>query len=346
MTGIYAARSAAVRLEIAGVDVTGDLSPYLESLTYTDNEDETEDSLSVVLADRDKVWLTRWLSSVAAAGASELPIKAWIERRGDRFDGLYCGSFSLTGIDVKEPGGEVTLKASSLGYDNGLRQTKNSRAWVGYTLGGVVRDIAGPAGLSVMMEAEDFRLDDHVEQTEQSDMAFLNDLCNLYGLSMKVTDGKLVIFDQSVYERRDAVDAITRGDLSYTKINLTMGKASEKYKSCRVSYTDPVTGQVISGTATDGKVMSKNDRSLNLTYKASSPEAAQRIASAMLRRANLLEKCARIEMPGNPYMVAGSMLTLSGFGPWDGSVMIASATHKVDAKGGYTTTVVTREAGR
>lgn len=52
-----------------GTDITDDISPYLLSLTYTDNEEDESDDLQIKLQDRSAVWLTEWLSEAVNAQA-------------------------------------------------------------------------------------------------------------------------------------------------------------------------------------------------------------------------------------------------------------------------------------
>ncbi len=51
------ARRTSVSAAFDGVDITEDIKPYLLSLTYTDNEEDTADDLQIQLQDRESVWL-------------------------------------------------------------------------------------------------------------------------------------------------------------------------------------------------------------------------------------------------------------------------------------------------
>ena len=57
------ARRTEIRLKFKGIDITRDLERYLLSMTYTDNEEDKTDDISLTLDDRGSKWLTKWLNT-------------------------------------------------------------------------------------------------------------------------------------------------------------------------------------------------------------------------------------------------------------------------------------------
>lgn len=53
-----------------GVNITSDISTYLLSVTYTDNEDGETDDLQIKLQDRPGIWLKSWLSAALSAAVT------------------------------------------------------------------------------------------------------------------------------------------------------------------------------------------------------------------------------------------------------------------------------------
>lgn len=49
-----------------------------------------------------------------------------------------------------------------------------------------------------------------IEQSEKSDSAFLYEVCKSYGLSMKVFNSKIVIYDQTAQEKKKSVATLKR----------------------------------------------------------------------------------------------------------------------------------------
>ena len=65
------ARRTVVRLTFDGVDISADINRYLQSLSYTDNEQAETDDLQLTLDDREGVWLGNWLNTPAASKGAE-----------------------------------------------------------------------------------------------------------------------------------------------------------------------------------------------------------------------------------------------------------------------------------
>lgn len=66
------ARRTVVRLTFDGVDISTDINRYLQSLSYTDNEQDETDDLQLTLDDREGVWLGNWLNTPGASKGAEL----------------------------------------------------------------------------------------------------------------------------------------------------------------------------------------------------------------------------------------------------------------------------------
>lgn len=66
------ARRTDCSVVFGGTDITAEIRPYLLSLQYTDNEEDSADDLQIQLQDRDGLWLQKWINTAihtAAAGA-------------------------------------------------------------------------------------------------------------------------------------------------------------------------------------------------------------------------------------------------------------------------------------
>lgn len=64
------ARRAYVRVKFEGADITKNISPYLISATYTDNEEDKADDFQLQLQDRESVWQEKWLNEAIEAAVS------------------------------------------------------------------------------------------------------------------------------------------------------------------------------------------------------------------------------------------------------------------------------------
>jgi phage protein D len=176
-----------------------------------------------------------------------------------------------------------------------------------------------------------------------SDIAFLSQLCHNAGISLKVSNNIIVLFDQATYEAKQEVFTIVKGSGAYTKYKLRSGKADKKYTSCRVSYFDPATKKTIQATAyvDDYDADDKNNQHLEITAKVSSIGEAQALARKLLRLKNKYEYTVSFTLPGNPDLVAGVTGRLSGWGAFDGKYIIKQAVHSTGSSG-YTTQIKLR----
>ena len=337
------ARRTAVSVTFDGADITKNIALYFKSLTYTDDTDDMADDLKIVLQDRGRLWLEKWLTeAVEAAAGGKLSISAVITPENwKKTEKLKTGAFELDSVDASSPPAEVTISAASLAFSSSLRQTKKSKAWNNYNLSGIASEIAAAGGMSCMYESSVNPSYDRVEQTKQSDIDFLKKLCQDAGISIKATDGKLVLYDQATYEAKAPVLTIENGAKGgYIKYKLHSGSADTQYAKCRVRYQDPGTGTCIEGTAEDSSV--SGDQCLEITAKVGSVGEAQTLAKKHLRLHNKLAKTATFTLPGDVGLVAGVTVELKGWGGWDGKYIVTRAVHTIGS-GGYTTQISIRK---
>lgn len=359
-----AARRASVRIVFDGADITEDIKPYFLSLSYKDSEEDGSDALQIDLEDRDSIWLQSWLEkAISATAASKLKVSATItpENWGDG-GSLPTGSFELDSVEAAGPPATVKVGGVSMGYSSPIRQTKKSKAWENYKLSAIAGEIAGNGGLSLVYESDSDPFYERVEQTKESDIKFLSDLCHDAGISLKCSDGQLVLFDQAAYEAKPPVLTLRRNNGrilpaapqaygaygkdpncgEYIEYRLSTGAAETQYGSCRVSYADAATGQLIEGKATAEGEDGKSGQCLEITAKVKDASEAQALAEKHLRLHNKFNRMASFTLPGDTGLVAGVTVKLEDFGGWSGKYIVKQAEHTVSTSG-YTTSITLRK---
>lgn len=275
-----------------------------------------------------------------------LDIGASIILQNEKSDGkdkiLDCGSFELDGIDFDGPPATVNIKSTSLSFRKSIRQTKKSRSWESYYLSGILAEMAGNSGMAYMFLADVDPFYNRTEQIGMSDIAFLTHLAHNVGASVKVSSNIVIIYNAD--GSGDSIRTITRGDGSYLKWKLRSGESDTKYHKCHVSYTDPETGKVIEGTAESGERAKdgENEQILEIKAKTSSSGEATALAEKKLQLANRFENTASFTLPGDPYLLAGCVVTLKKWGAWNGDYVIYQAKHSV-SRSGYTTQINLRK---
>lgn len=275
-----------------------------------------------------------------------LSISAVIALQNPNSDGkdkvLDCGQFELDGVDASGPPSVITIRATALPFTSQIRQTKKTKAWESYHLSGIVEEMASANGMSCMYLSENNPFYRRVEQYATSDILFLQTLSRAAGLSLKVTNNIIVLYDQASYEANKTVLTIRRGDKSYTKWKVGTSEAGTHYTSCRVSYATSA-GKLIEGIAKveDYDAESTTNQQLEIRAKVSSRAEADVLAAKMLRMHNKYQKTATFTMPGNPALVAGMTVQLEDWGGWSGKYIISEAQHIVS--GSYTTQIKLRK---
>lgn len=152
--------------------------------------------------------------SSSDSGEGGLKIRATITACNWHSDGkdeaLDCGEFELDSINASGPPDIITIKATGLPYTSQIRQTKQSKGWEKYKLSGIANEMAKKNGMQSQFLAKQDPEYKRVEQYRCSDIDFLSQLCHDAGLSLKCTDGKIVIFDQKEYEGKDSASRLWR----------------------------------------------------------------------------------------------------------------------------------------
>ena len=152
------------RIELDGVDLTARIRPRLVSLTLCEERSGDADQLDIVVDDSDG------LLAIPRRGVS---IALMLGREG--FGMVDKGTFT---VDEIEHGGApdlLTLRARSASMVSALRIRKE-RSWHQKTIGDIVTTIAGEHSLVPRVGRFKDVVIDHIDQTNESDVAFLNRL--------------------------------------------------------------------------------------------------------------------------------------------------------------------------
>lgn len=263
MSAASDAKRTLVTFVINNADMTKDINERLLSMSFTDVEDGGADDFEMTLEDRDgKVigsWLNTEINRRAKANknkADKVEIRPTIHQKNWNGDGkdisLRCGTFTLDDIDMKGPPCTVTMRASAADFSAGGRRTKRSKAWEKTTLKKIANVIGARDGYSVMYLTDRTIQYTRVEQSKQTDTAFLQKLCTRAGLSMKITNATIVIFDAAEYEKKTEVRTIEKGDGSYGSFQFGAKLSDSCYDACVVTYDNAETGKTYKGSYPEG----------------------------------------------------------------------------------------------
>ena len=124
------ARQTAINVYIEDVDVTASVTPYLASLSYTDNEEGETDDLQIKFEDRDGTWLNTWLGKTV-----ESAVSGYKETGNASSGGCYTVS-AKAGVNVHSRPGSQYYVYGSLSYGAKVSVKSVSGGWANITYGG------------------------------------------------------------------------------------------------------------------------------------------------------------------------------------------------------------------
>lgn len=323
------ARRIDLSLQYDNKDISKDISRYVESIGCADNASGQSDDFQLNLEDRAGYWQGDWFPEKGARLTVDLIARNW---RADADEIKYpCGQFEIDEIELSGKPDKIKIKALSVFVAGTLREAR-SKGWESITIKGIAEEIAGRHKLNLMYDAQYNPMIDRKDQNEESDLSFLRQICTDAGLCLKVTDGKIVVFDEADYEAKDAVLTVKKNDFSsYTFTT----KITEVYKSCEVSYKHEKQGVKIVGSFTAPDVTG-TEKTLKVNQNVSSIAEAERLAKKKLREKNRSQNTAKATVKWNPDIAAGSVIEVKDFGKFDGFYFVDKVTHNVRTSGGST----------
>lgn len=356
----------------AGTSVTQDILPDLLSFTYDDKETNEADEISLTLKDPTGKWASKWKPDGGEV------VRAYIASGtvdGKKGRELFCGKFFVDSLRTSGSPRVFEMRAVSIPLNTPIRRKMVTKAWEKKTLKGIAQEIATAAKVKLLFDSQDNPSYDRQDQKAESNLRFLSRLCEDAGLSIKVTDSQIVIFDQAFYEKKKPVKTLKLGVSDILSWDFE-SQQSETYKTCTVSWRDPKKKQkgssggynmdlekgdsgddpeydmdlqkvkkkvnvaVNTYTYTDPNV-EDNGQEYQVKKRAASLDEAKRIAKATLRKLNLRSVTGGLSLVGDTSLVAGVVVELKGFGSFDGRFYIESASHSVSTSG-YVTSISVR----
>lgn len=329
------ARYAAVNCLYNGKDISADLAAFMKSFSVREVLSGEADSAEITLEDREELWQGDWMPDRGALLDVKMSVGNW-EAPGD-FRTLPLGKFEVDEITNTGPPNEAKIRLVSIPNASNLRSVEKTRAWEKTKLSRIIKDIADGAEMESYYDAEEDPIQERAEQSEETDLSFLQKLCKDAGLALKITDKKIVVFDISKYEQADPVMQITKGQQSVLSFECRT-TIHDIYKACHVKYKHAQQDEMIDYTFTDPK--RKEGQTLQVNEKVDSLEEAEKLAKKKLHEKNLEEVAVSLTMVGNFALLASNTVQLVGWHTYDGKYLIMRSTH--DIGNGYTTKIELR----
>jgi hypothetical protein len=319
------ARTSSVVVKYNDKDITKTITDYIEGFEYKDNASGSADTVSLKLNNRSGKWSGSWIPVQGDSIKTIIKLTNW-KKEGDNRK-LDCGFFLIDDLAFSGPPEIATIGGISTPINTNFNVTKKSKTWKKTTTKGILSSIAKTAGIGLYYSGEDYTIDE-IEQSDQEDVNFAFNLCNTYNLALKLYNKKMVVFDQTEYEKKSANLTIKRENCESWSAVKGM---TRQYDGVSISYTDSKTNKTLSYKF----MLTNGSRILKVNEKAESLQDAEVKAKAKLLEHNRQCQTMSVKVKGDITYIASKCVNMSGFGKLDGKYYIDTVTHQKDANSGY-----------
>ncbi len=303
-----------------GVDANIHISDVLSEFQYNDSTEES-DSISITIGDADEKWSGAWMPEKGDKLSAGINLDNWEEEgRSLKF---HCGEFIVDSFRISGPLRKVMIEGVSSPVNLDFKETKRTQTWEKVTIHQIAAEIASRYGLPLVYDtAQEITLE-REEQNETTDSRYLLELCNKYGMGMKLYSSRIIVWSYEEYEAREPVAVIRRENVGKWEYK---GSIQGTYTGAKVSYTDPQKDTTVEAfIGQEGRVLAVNE-------KAESIADAERIGKNALRNANRKEVTMELTLLPSEPVPAAATVKVSGFGKMDGIYFVAQASHRISRK--------------
>jgi len=310
-------RKANVSIQYNGKNVTSKLTEFLSTFNYTDVSSGESDSISIKLNNIDKRWFKNWIPSKGDLMITKIITENW-KKDGDKTI-FNCGSFIIDDYSFSGRPLTANIGAVAIPAMQSFKTTERTKTWKSVTIASVATEIAKRAEITLSYEGNTIKINS-LEQSGQTDCEFLYQLCESYGLAMKVYSNKIIIFDEATYEKKKSVVTIYETDMISWSYNSTLTKT---YTGAELSYTDASTEKNINVKVGSGS------RILKVNEKADNLKDAELKGIAKVNSANKKTTTMKVTIKANTKIVASSNVTIKGLGKLDGKYAVDKVKHSL-----------------
>jgi len=315
-------RRAGLEVLYNKTNISSQISEFIEDFSYTDATNKS-DCISLTVDNKDGRWTNEWMPDKCSQIVANIITTNWeTEGIGKSYN---CGTFTIDDIAASSSPSVCSIGAVSMPVQDGFSNTKRTKTWENITILGIVQEIATRYGLEAPYGALRIAINS-IEQSEQTDSAFLATLCKDYGLSIKVYSNRVYIYDEGLMEDLSSVTTIYKGDITRWDYNTTL---TGTYTGAKISYSNPNSDEDITITVGD------STRLLEINEKVDNLEDAEIRAVTRVNIANREMTTMNIRIMANPNITATNLIMISGLGKVDGKYFINKIKHNV-TKSGYT----------
>lgn len=322
-------RKSYLELKYNGFDASDEFAS--ESFSYTDSASGEADTISLTVNNQTGKWINGFMPNAGDFIDARLCVENWNGDGDNR--SIACGQFEIDSFGASAYPSTVSIEGISIPIRTDFNVTTKNKDFSDTTVRDILTGICRDAGIELVYEATNYSIAE-TEQTGQTDMAFAFEMCQDYNLALKLYNRKMVVYDQTDYERKAAAYTIYAADMesySYQRANTNL------YDSVQIQYTNPDNDETL--TYSYQVPGSEGKRTLYINEQVDSYRDAEiRAKSRLLENLRgAVSLSARVK--GDVRHMAARNVNISGLGKLDGTYFIDRVTHNKNAKGAYTCTL-------
>jgi hypothetical protein len=300
------------------------------AITYTDRLSAASGDLEITLEDGEKLWQGPWYPQEGDV------VNLTIGYRGEAQ--LPCGSFQIDELQLSGPPDTFHIRGLAT-YITPAMRTKRSCGYEGQTLTQIASTIASKYSLSLVSEAGNVNPSfERITQNQETDLAFLRRIATEHDYDFTIRGSSLIFYARSALEASQPVTSIARGEVMRFGFK---DRSYRIYENAQIAYQQPFAKALISQTASASAPVPTTDNAKHVV-RCENGQQAQLKANSLLHAANMVKRIAALTCSGSPILVAGNIVTISGFGVSDGKYLIEQARHRLVRTAGYTTEIEAR----
>ena len=308
-------------------DITKLIQSRLMSLTISDEIGLVSDTMTLELDDRDSAFALPAFGAVldVALGYDEL---------------FPMGKFVADEIELKTAPQTIVITARSSNSnlrDMGEFKSPKTESWDKKKLSDIVQTIAGKYGMSAELSNTYTSIQiDHIDQTEESDCAFIQRLVQDYGAAVKIAGKKMLFIDPLTGKFPDGAPMPIIPITTVSSMRLRISERN-KYGKVMAKYYDMDTAEekeiTVGGSAP----------TFQLRDTFSDQQQAQMRANAKLAEIADGTYSLTLETVGNPMLGAESVIDIQvGRPEFRGKWVIKSCRHTLNSSGFKTSIEATK----
>lgn len=328
------ARRAYIQVTYQDKDITKYINNDLLSFSYTDNASGSADDVTINLEDAKRKWISNWMFHQGDTFEVDIITINW--RKDGEQKRLPCGIFMVDEPEYSGRPSVISLKGVSTPANSNFMHTKKNKTWKNVSLKGIANEMANRYGLQLFYDSKQNPSFKSKSQSNATDAGFLQETCEDEGFALKVTDRRIIIFNEREYENKKEVATFHENNSTVINYSFKPTLTNTAYAGVSLKYFDPKKKKNIEYLYSSKEIDPDKDKVYRLNRKVNDLNEAKRLAQSTLRNLNKKQVTATLELVGDTRLLASSNIILKGFGSFDGKYFIDKATHRLSS---YSTTL-------